>query len=369
MPDSFSRPESSGPLPLLFYCKRHSTMLAILGLLTLPSLVPRSVHYAVKLIDYEWFAPQRTFPAPPWSGPQGAYNLSALDQRRDRRTLIDQNDFHYIVNSDRCKAPLDDLFLVVFVHSAPAHWDRRRTIRETWGNASVLRAVTAEKMALVFMVGRPDDARELKTLALEGSIHGDLVMGDFADSYRNLTYKHVMGLKWVTYFCRNARYVLKTDDDVFMDLFQLTSYLRSVFGALAPPKLMACLLIRRAVVKRSYRSKWRVSFGEYRGRRYPPYCLGFGVVMSPDVVFDLYRASVGTPYFWIDDVFVTGILARRIGLTHVDIADHLGGSGNEALAWLGQAPQEPPPFMGLRDLDTEFIYRLWNRTRCYALHL
>ncbi|CAN7994639.1 unnamed protein product [Ixodes pacificus] len=185
---------------------------------------------------------------------------------------MDQNDFPYILNSDRCKATLDDLFLVVFVHSAPAHWDRRRAIRETWGNASVLRA----KMALVFMVGRPDDARELETLALEGSIHSDLVMGNFADSYRNLTYKHVMGLKWVSCFCRNAHYVLKTDDDVFMDLFRLTSYLRSVFGALAPPKLMVCLLIRQAVVKRSYGSKWRVGFDEYRGRRYPPYCLGLG---------------------------------------------------------------------------------------------
>lgn len=330
----------------------------------LSSLVHSFWYFANTLVDHSLLRVQPPFGTPQWTTPQGAYNLSALDSRHDLSTLVDRTDFHYMLNSDNCQG-LEDLFLVVFVHSAPSHFDKRRAIRETWGNASALQEATAELMVLVFMVGCTDDVQTQEALVRESRLYGDLVMGNFLDSYRNLTYKHVMGLKWVTYFCQNARYVLKADDDVFMDLFQMTSYLREALGSLAPPNLMMCVLIRRPYVKRSQRSKWRVSFQEYRGNRYPPYCSGWGVVMSPDVVFNLYRASAGVPYFWVDDVLVTGILAQRIGLSHIDFSNHLAPSQHETLAWLGRAAKgsDPPTLMGHPDLDIELVYRLWNKTK------
>lgn len=279
--------------------------------------------------------------------------------------LVDRRDFCFLLNSGRCQGR-GDLFLAVFVHSAPAHFARRRAIRETWGNASALAAATAHDMALVFLVGRAEPALE-RALHAESAAHGDLVMGNFVDSYHNLTYKHVMGLKWVVRHCAQARYVLKTDDDVFMDLFQVTSHLRGVLGPRPPPRLLMCGLIRRPYVKRSQRSKWRVSFREYRAHRYPPYCSGWAILMSPDVVRDLYRASAAVPYFWVDDVLVTGILAQRLGLVHVDLGSRLAADGAEARLWLSHAhSREPPTRMGHPDLDTELVYQLWNRTRDYV---
>ena len=55
----------------------------------------------------------------------------------------------------------------------------------------------------------------------ESADHGDLVQGSFTDSYRNLTYKNVMGLLWVTQFCSHAQYIVKTDDDMFLDIFEI----------------------------------------------------------------------------------------------------------------------------------------------------
>ncbi len=45
--------------------------------------------------------------------------------------------------------------------------------------------------------------------------------------YRNLTYKHIMGLKWVSTYCSNAHTVVKVDDDTFVNIFQLTTFLRT----------------------------------------------------------------------------------------------------------------------------------------------
>ncbi|KAK8772277.1 hypothetical protein V5799_008656 [Amblyomma americanum] len=276
--------------------------------------------------------------------------------------LVDRRDFSFVLDSARCRGR-PDLFLAVFVHSAPAHFGRRRAIRETWGNASALAAATAHAMALVFLVGRAAPGLE-GALRAESAAHGDLVMGNFVDSYHNLTYKHVMGLKWVASRCAQARYVLKTDDDVFMDLFQVTAHLLAETGPRAPPGLLMCGLIRRPYVKRSQRSKWRVSFREYRPHRYPPYCSGWAILMSPDVVRDLYRASAGVPYFWVDDVLVTGILAQRLGIVHRDLGPRLARDADDARAWLRGDGR--PPLLGHPDLDIELVYRLWERTRDYV---
>ena len=55
----------------------------------------------------------------------------------------------------------------------------------------------------------------------ESLVHGDIVQGNFLDSYKNLTYKTVMGHMWVSRFCRQAEFVMKADDDIYLDLYGL----------------------------------------------------------------------------------------------------------------------------------------------------
>ena len=40
----------------------------------------------------------------------------------------------------------------------------------------------------------------------------------FQDIYYNLTLKTVMGLKWCSIYCNQAKYVMKTDDDIFVNI-------------------------------------------------------------------------------------------------------------------------------------------------------
>lgn len=35
-----------------------------------------------------------------------------------------------------------------------------------------------------------------------------------------------------------------------------------------------------------------------------------------DVVYELYRKAQDTPYFWVDDVHVTGTLVKKLNMTH-----------------------------------------------------
>ena len=38
----------------------------------------------------------------------------------------------------------------------------------------------------------------------ENSEHHDIIQGDFVDSYRNLSYKNIMGKLWVSEFCKQV---------------------------------------------------------------------------------------------------------------------------------------------------------------------
>ena len=72
--------------------------------------------------------------------------------------------------------------------------------------------------------------------------------------------------------------------------------------------------LQKQRVIRADHNKWFVSEQEYPFRFYPPWCKGYGVFMTRDVVRKLYTASSDMRNFWIDDVYVTGILAWRAGI-------------------------------------------------------
>ena len=49
----------------------------------------------------------------------------------------------------------------------------------------------------------------------------------------------------------------------------------------------------------------------YSGRVYPNYLSGTGYVMSVDVAEKLYKAALQTPIFHLEDVYITGICAKK----------------------------------------------------------
>lgn len=82
--------------------------------------------------------------------------------------------------------------IVIIVHTARDHFAERYAIRETWGSIKVYKGWIFH---LVFLLGN-DPASKLEfgdRLSEEAKQHGDIIMGNFIDSYRNLTYKHLMG--------------------------------------------------------------------------------------------------------------------------------------------------------------------------------
>ena len=98
----------------------------------------------------------------------------------------------------------------------------REDIRQTWGRPTILGVNTR----LVFLLGEPHNPPDQDLLVSESAKYGDIIQGSFLDSYQNLTYKNIMGKVWVSEFCSQAEFVIKTDDDTYIDLCSVYSVTR-----------------------------------------------------------------------------------------------------------------------------------------------
>lgn len=212
---------------------------------------------------------------------------------------------------------------MAYVHTAPDHYKRRVVIRQTWGDS----AYYDVGIRVVFVMGRTADIAKgghdiQRALEFEAAQYGDIVQEDFMDTYRNLTYKGVAALRWISRYCRHARYVLKTDDDIFVNAFNLLRHLRrldrtaasatpGVAAGAAPRGLLLCLVWYSMMVMRD--GKWKVSKEEWPDDMYPTYCSGSAFIMTTDVAVAMHRVSYDVPFFWVDDFYITGLLPLKLG--------------------------------------------------------
>lgn len=264
--------------------------------------------------------------------------------KKDFFQLIDVENFHFMKNHYNCGSLEETPIAVVLVHSAPSGFQKREVIRETWGNYD-------SRSLLLFLVGtvnstemqkKIDEEFEVRNLKIvlkfmkilqnilqmdkmslyffffQIKVNGDLIQGNFFDTYQNMTYKHVMAFKWFLYNCPEVNYLLKTDDDVFVNtplLYDVLEQVSNQSRETKPGQLLICTEINRPKVKRSFRSKWHISFKAYQEKYYPNYCSGFSILYSADVVFQIYNQTQNLPYFWIDDVQVTGFARSQLNIT------------------------------------------------------
>lgn len=238
-------------------------------------------------------------------------------------SLINLTHFEFHLNSDVCKDKRVQLLVIVTSH--PGHLDLRRAFRSALPS-KLLRSYNISRAFLLARINTQQSGnyRQVEQSVIDGEHleHGDIIQGGFLESYKNLSYKHVMGLKYATQFCPQADYVLKMDDDIAVDLFQLLHLVRS-FNVTGMQIAGAVLQGEELRPLRDRSSKWYVSYDEYAPSRYPAFVSGWAYVTTIEAAKKLVHRSESSPFFWVDDVYVTGILANFSGVERVDIRKRL----------------------------------------------
>ncbi|KAM3911256.1 beta-1,3-galactosyltransferase 9 [Leptodactylus fuscus] len=201
-----------------------------------------------------------------------------------------------------------EVFLLLIIFSSPENRIRRERIRQTWANMTVLRGL---EVAHVFMLGRPQVDSTQYNLLNESQLHQDLVQGCFLDSPFNRTLKVMMMMEWIVTFCPGASFILKADEQMFVNAESLTRYLLTLGTHTAD--VYSGRVIHQARPDRDPLSPSFVPIASYSETFYPDYCSGSAMVISQDVVRKMYLVSHRVPMVVPSEVFI-GLCAQQAGV-------------------------------------------------------
>lgn len=117
-------------------------------------------------------------------------------------------------------------------------------IRKTW--IEHLKAANQDgllsKARYGFVVGLTKDNLTQNQIEEESKAYGDIIQIKMPDLYENLSLKMDALLNWVYKNCANVKFVLKADDDVYVNVRNLAHFIQSyqqfnqsIFGVASVP--------------------------------------------------------------------------------------------------------------------------------------
>lgn len=203
----------------------------------------------------------------------------------------------------------DNLFLLVLINSAAgseSHFQKRMAIRKTWG-----KPIGRNKWRIAFFLGKTNKQLIDERRLIEAKQYGDIIMGDFPDTYRNITQKLMMAFKWTSKI--NYKYLLKTDDDVYVNIPLLISWINE---RLNPNEPLYAGVLYRAKIIRDPSHRHFVRWKDLPQQNYPWYPKGALYVLSSEVVQEMLEIANRVKMITVDDAYI-GVLASYLGVKPV----------------------------------------------------
>lgn len=236
---------------------------------------------------------------------------------RLRPTRISTIPDRYIITSRAICQPDSPSILFVIPSVATAQVAAERfEIRRTW--ASDLYDPTyrqASRVRLVFFFGSLGlTSRQLDFLKEESQLYRDIVVGEFLDSYKNLSLKMAVTLTWVAQNCPNIKAAVKIDMDTYVNVKLLLKLIDQLPSDTHPKYVFGHQHgARQPVVVRE--GAWAVPASLYPFSKFPRYIYGHSYVISGAAVKLMAK---GFPFFPIvpnEDAFATGIVPVTLNIT------------------------------------------------------
>ena len=211
------------------------------------------------------------------------------------------------IEANPCDA---DKSVAILVHSAAhcsgMYFDKRQAVRKTWASVAKERYNVSTYFAIALNANESVNSE----LQSEAEQHMDMIQFSFIDDYYNLTLKNVALLRWVYNKCRHLKYILKTDDDVIVNIDLLNRTLDQFKPGYTGHRSQE--VVRSDVGHKQHIKK------EYYRNKYAPECVyGGAYMLSTDAIGKLLTTIDNYEDYVldIDDIFITGIIAEKAGVS------------------------------------------------------
>ena len=252
--------------------------------------------------------------------------------------------------------------LIVIVQSIPPEFDYRNIWRRTWGKYA------NKRTSVLFLLGKSSDISKEKELKIikEQKKYGDIIQVDgLIENYNNLTFKSLYTLKFFLdkeVFSSETppEYLLKIDTDNIVNLQKLYHQLTVGRYKNVRKLLLGCCYCcggesdrhcprvkpiekpmpwKKIVYKKDGNrvhkkivnfmidpqnhpyKKWQIPNYVFNGSKYPSYLSGMGYVLSRGAAKCIFETALKTPFFPMEDIYITGFVAQECGVNRLD---HIG---------------------------------------------
>ncbi|KAL5970410.1 Lactosylceramide 13-N-acetyl-beta-D-glucosaminyltransferase [Taenia solium] len=275
------------------------------------------------------------------------------------RAPINGDTFRYVaISQGVChpENPQSHTFdIVVVVKSNVAGFKRREVFRRVYGGVVNANShpILNMRIGLVFSLGvprtqansffrrgslnfklngsgsenlNPKSLRQIsKKLAEELATHDDMIVGDYEDTYYNLTMKTHHSYMWFSTFCRIAQpSVLFIDDDVPFSPQQLVQVLSSMSQEQRRTLFHGKVEKNAPVIRFGWKTyqKWALLKEEAPWPLYPPYLQGIYILAGFQHVERLALGMLFTRYIPIEDAWI-GLVATKLNIPLNNIHEYM----------------------------------------------
>ncbi|XP_059173043.1 beta-1,3-galactosyltransferase 1-like [Physella acuta] len=224
--------------------------------------------------------------------------------------IRNKHNFSYLHNPENtCRQSLVKVLNVV--PSALGNFDPRNKLRS--GKRFDFINNTSNHARMLFFLGTTRNETLLEQINKEAEQFGDIVQENYLDIYKNIRYKAMSMLKWASTFCPDTNYVLRTDDDIDIDMEKIVDAMIQTNQRLE--NFILAKLVKNGRVFRDKNHKVYISEEEYPNSTYPTFGLGGLLGYPMGTVRLLYQAALRVKPIWLDDVFITALCAPKVNVT------------------------------------------------------
>jgi len=340
-------------------------------------------------------------------------SITAIETTSSNNQLLDLNDFQFVSKPDSSQLCTEKLYLLALIHSKPENFKERELIRQTWGSVGTFNGMDVKIVFLMGQYSQPvprslkwhkhkshktsDNENSIKSrslnrngffksnkfesdrykteavdslVKLESSLHNDIIQGNFDDVSRNLTYKHVMGYKWVTEECHHQpTFVLKADDNVFVEMYHLMNFLTAVYGNHPDPSIVCDVIPAGTAPHKPEQSEILKQMKSSKEDLYPKYCSGAAYLITPSLIPSFLKATRDVPPIPLDDIYMMGMVREYLGISPFYLNLRYTYELSRPYKWLKRKNFQPLPFLFVvsdsKDKRnwSEAVKKLWEKSK------
>ena len=224
-----------------------------------------------------------------------------------------------LLNAKVANEKVDADYAIILIFSAINNTHLRRSIRESWGKDANMKKDNTHKY---FVLGKSKLDAKNRVILMEMAKFNDIIRLDILDDYYTLSEKSIAAFQWINKYHKNVKYVLKQDDDAYVNITRLKNRVQSIERRGAKD-FMAGFYFHGRKPKRHPLGKYYTPFSLWPNDTWPPCLTGPAYIFSTSIIPRLIKRArdPATPFVKYEDIYITGVLRHFENISIYDIED------------------------------------------------